>query len=378
MGFFSRNKTKSVLVQSDLESSVMNVPIESLKMKEYAVNVCAGYVARIFSQSTFIINDHRWSYRLNIKPNENQSGSEFWREVIFRLYKEGEALVVLTDDNSLVLADSYSENEYKLYQNTYSNVTVDDFTFNRIFKAEDVFHFRLKNERLQVFTSSIYNDYEKIIGQIFQSATMSNQLRFKVKYPQASLQNDSMMVAKNFAEKCKDSIANASIVAIPENGTLEYEELHSPDKQSLSISPIDEAMWSFVDKVAVMIGIPAVLLHGDIAGVKEAKQLFYTNCLEPLNQLIEDEINSKIFKESSYSDSDSLNILGANKPNVFEMAESVDKLISSGAFNRNEIRQLLGYSSVDGLDEFLITKNYEKNQNDTLKGGDQENGKEIL
>lgn len=355
----------------DFESSIIGLSAPTVQLKEYAIDVCAGYVARIFSQSDFRISDKRWSYRFNIKPNNNQSGAEFWYGVIYQLFKEGEALVVLSDNNQLLLADTFTETEYSLYSNKYSNVTVGNYTFNRVFDAKDVFHFRLKNNDLNMFTASIYDDYQKLISSIFVSSKLSNQLRFKVKMEKNNISRKEDNVNDSIVDSYSKAISDKDIVGLPVNKNIDYEEISSPDKQSLSIAPLDEALWSFVDKVAIMIGIPPVLLHGDVAGSSDAQQIFNMNCLEPLNQLIEDEINSKIFTEQNFKKEQSLNIIGTNKPDLFNMASSIDKLISSGAFTRNEIRTLLGYDPEDGLDEFVITKNYQSN-NEVLKGGEED------
>lgn len=372
MGLFNRRERTVNL----LESSIQGLTVENLSLKEYAIDLCAGYMARIFSQSSFLIDDKRWSYRLNVKPNENQSGAEFWRDVIFRLFKEGEALVILSDNNMLLLADGFDEREYDLYPNSYHSVTVGSYTFKRVFKANEVLHFRLKNEKLRLFTESVYHDYEKLISNMFISSQISNQLRFKIKIPRMNLSKSDSNANETLAKEYVKKISESAIVSLPTTESIDYEEVNNPDKQSLSVSPLDEALWAFVDKIATMIGIPPVLLHGDVAGSSEAQRLFNINCLEPLNQLIENEINAKIFSESSYSDKKAVNILGANRPDVFDMAESIDKLISSGSFNRNEIRLLLGYPTVEGLDEFVITKNYETNE--PLKGGENEDDSEVL
>lgn len=378
MGWFSKNKNDSSTFVNGRSSEPVSSPAKNVQMKEYAINLCASYIARFFSMSSFLTKDERWSYRLNVKPNVNQSASEFWREVIFRLYKEGDALIVMTTDNQLYSANEFEPSDFDVNEMTFSGVTIGDYTFQRDLKADEVFYFVMKNQDLKLFTESIYKDYEEIIGQMFTASKLSNQLRFKANYKQPNLDEESKAVAKKVSADWVKVIENSSIVSLPVNPSLEYEEVNKPDKQALSIAPIDEATWSFVDKVAVILGIPSVLLHGDVAGVKEAKQLFFSNCLEPLNSLVEDEINAKIFTENEYNEDVAVKIMGANRPNVFEMADKADKLISSGAFNRNEIRALLGYDAVDGLDDYVITLNYQsinqQNQQDSnLKGGENEN-----
>lgn len=355
----------------DFESSIIGLSAPTVQLKEYAIDVCAGYVARAFSQSDFRIADKRWSYRFNVKPNINQSGAEFWYNVIYQLYKEGEALVILSDDNQLLLADTFDDSDYTLYSNKYKNVVVGDYVFNRVFDENDVFHFSLTNGNLKLFTASIYDDYQKIISNLFMSSKVSNQLRFKLKIEKNNMSKKSEKKDDSILQNYIDKISNSDIVGLPESSNITYEEISSPNKQALSTSLLDEGVWSFVDKVAIMIGIPPVLLHGDVAGSSDAQQIFNVNCLEPLNQLIEDEINSKIFTEQNFKKEQSLNIIGTNKPDLFNMASSVDKLISSGAFTRNEIRTLLGYDPEDGLDEFVITKNYQSNS-EALKGGEKD------
>lgn len=58
--------------------------------------------------------------------------------------------------------------------------------------------------------------------------------------------------------------------------------------------------------------------------------------------------------------------------NPLEVATAVDKLRASGVYNGNEIRIKLGDEPVDNplLDEYVITKNYER-----TKGGEEGNEK---
>ena len=56
-----------------------------------------------------------------------------------------------------------------------------------------------------------------------------------------------------------------------------------------------------------------------------------------------------------------------NVPNPLKLAEAIDKLVGSGSFSRNEVRIRFGYDAVDGLDEFLVTKNYSNGTENTLE-----------
>ncbi len=56
------------------------------------------------------------------------------------------------------------------------------------------------------------------------------------------------------------------------------------------------------------------------------------------------------------------------------MSEAVDKLIASGSFNRDEIRELTGYEPIgsEEMRKFIITKNYQTVDGESTdsEGGD--------
>ena len=82
-----------------------------------------------------------------------------------------------------------------------------------------------------------------------------------------------------------------------------------------------------------------------------------------------------MFKEKEFLKGKRLKIVGIDKVNPLEMAESIDKLVASGTFNRNQVRIMVGEEPVDDpeMDTYYITKNYEKtnDKNETLKGGEK-------
>ena len=53
------------------------------------------------------------------------------------------------------------------------------------------------------------------------------------------------------------------------------------------------------------------------------------------------------------------------------MATAVDKFIGSGAYNRNEVREMLDDDPVEDGDIYFITKNYAE-LSQYVKGGSQE------
>ena len=67
---------------------------------------------------------------------------------------------------------------------------------------------------------------------------------------------------------------------------------------------------------------------------------------------------------------DRINVIGIQVKSVLENSEAIDKLIASGAFTRNEVREFAGKERSDNpkLDEFVLTKNY-----NSVEGGESKN-----
>ncbi|MDN6722077.1 MAG: phage portal protein, partial [Staphylococcus equorum] len=127
----------------------------------------------------------------------------------------------------------------------------------------------------------------------------------------------------------------------------------------------------FIDDVAKIIGIPPNLIHGDVSDLANAMEAYIDFCINPLISKIEDELNSKLFSENEFLNGKRIEVAGINKVDPIKNAEKVDKLISSSAAKQNEVREMLGLEPVEGGDRFILTKNYKKEGENTLKGGEE-------
>ena len=82
--------------------------------------------------------------------------------------------------------------------------------------------------------------------------------------------------------------------------------------------------------------------------------------VKPMLKKIRDECNSKFFTMKEYLSGSFLEVKIASYESIFDLAVAIDKLVSSGTFNRREIRGEAGFDTPDGeeFDKFYITKNY--------------------
>ena len=70
-------------------------------------------------------------------------------------FKNNEVLVVVSDDNQLLIADDFYRNEYALYEDTFSEVTIKNYTYQRNFKMSEVIYLQYNNEKLDKFTDGL-------------------------------------------------------------------------------------------------------------------------------------------------------------------------------------------------------------------------------
>lgn len=302
-------------------------------------------------------------YLWNIEPNRNQNSSAFLHKLIDTLYRNNECLVIGQGDQLLV-ADKFTRRPYVLYDDIFEQVTVGDFTFNKAFSQSDVLFFRLAERDTRKLVNGFYDSYAKLIGNTMKAY---NQNRFR----KGIFAYDTLPVAgtdqrKNFDALVNDLIRKWQNAEGPAALPLGKGQSWVEDKQKTYSSENTRDIRAMIDDVsdytAKAFGIPPALLRGDVQGVSDALDQFLTFCMDPLLDMIQEEINRKRYGYAEFSKGDFLQIdsKAVKHVDLLSVSTSVDKLISSGAFTINDIRKLCGEQPVDEdwANQFFMTKNY--------------------
>ena len=339
-------------------------------LKQYALNTCASFLARTVSQSEFKTKNDALYYKLNVRPNYNQTATSFWQELIFKLITDNEVLVVQDDTGDLLIADSYVHNVKAVYPDNFSGVVVNDYQFQRVFGMDDVWFIKYNNDNLTTYTNQLLSDYANLFSRMISFAMRNKQLRATVDFsgvtsfdsqtPKDDANgNKKENPAQKFIDKLFSAFRDNDIAIVPLQKGIKYDEVSSQySGADQAFSDITAARKEAVDSVAEILGIPPALIHGAQAEVDQNQQELLNFCIAPLNQKIEDEINAKAVSQSSY-DQDKVTVWGLNKPDPFKQAEAIDKITAVGVLSRNEVRARLGYEPVDGGDVYYMTKNYQ-------------------
>lgn len=369
MGIWKR--LKSILVKSDDDDVTFEELFEDYRqvyLKSLAIDKSAEFLARIFSKSDFIytqagrLEENEWGYLLNVRPNLDESASRFWQRLVYQLITQNEVLVVLSDDNQLLIADSYVREESALYDDVFHSVVVKGYRFHRRFAMGDVIFLQYNNNRLSRYLDELFVDYHKLYQRMVEFLARNNQIRGVLKVRGATQFNkEQTEKVKKYSERLFKAFSDRSVAIVPTMDGLDYQELsNSAGNRTVSVDELQKLKRQFENDVADILGVPNAILHGDMANLEHSQQVLVQFCLEPLTKKIQDELNAKLMEREDYVAGNRVKVISQDYRNLFDLASSIDKLISSGAFSRNEIRAELDYMAIEGGDEFIMTKNYEK------------------
>ncbi len=367
MGFLESVFKRNSELESLFDFEIFKDSTNRLYLKKLALETCINFIARTISQSEFRITQDKkrikdeWDYLLNIRPNANQSATEFWQQFVFRLIDENEVLVILSDENDLLIADSFSREEYAVYPDIFKDVTVKNFTFKRTFRMGEVIYITYNNEKLKRFMDDMFKDYSSLFSRMIETQKTSNQIRGTVSLDATqTLDEKNRKRMQTFIDRLFDAFKNKAIALVPKLKGFEYNEVSSGQHSGKSVDELSKLKRDILNDVASILGIPHSLIHGDMAEYETAIKAYIKFCNDPLTKKIRDELIAKIIPKSDFEKGKHIEVRGIAELNPLELANAVDKLRASGVYNGNEIRIKLGDEPVDNplLEEYVITKNY--------------------
>lgn len=371
------NKNKEISTMFD-EFDFFGIEIsQRAYLKKMALETCINFIGRTISLSEFRISKDMkkiksdWDYLLNVRPNTDQSAADFWQDFAYKLLHENEVLVILTDNNDLLIADSFDRIEYAIYPDIFKSVTVKDYTFQRSFNMNEVIHITYNNEKLTEFMNGMFEDYTNLFSRMIETNMFSNQIRATAEMDSTQkLDDENMGKLQNFINKLFGAFRKNAFAIVPKLKGFNYEEIADGSNSGKSVEELAKVKRDLIDDVANILGIPTSLVHGDMAEFETAIKAYIKFCIAPLVKKIEDELNAKLIEKDDYLSGTKIEVIGIAELNPLEFADAVDKLRASGVYNGNEIRRKFGDEPVDNplLEEYVMTKNY----SGTIEGGEKD------
>lgn len=341
-----------------------------------AVNLIANAVSKCEIKTFLngVENKGHEYYLWNVQPNQNQSSSAFMHKLISQLCRNNECLVV-ENNGQLLIADSFIQTPYVLYETLYTEVAVGDFTFTKTFSESEVLYFKLSEHNMRVVTAALYDSYSKLIAYFMSSYQRSRGQKAVFEYvslpPAGTEQRQAFddLINNRFKQFLEGDNA-----IIPIGNGQKLQEFGDKKTYSRESTRDVRAMIDDIsDFTAKAFGIPPALLRGDVQGVSDALDQFLTFCIDPLCDMLQEEIIRKRIGRAAYLKGTRVQFdtKAIKHVDLLNVSASIDKLISSGAFCINDIRELVGEPRIeeDWANEHFITRNYMPFE-EALKGGE--------
>lgn len=384
MSIFDRIMGRNEAIEFSYDFELLHETSQKAYIKKWALDTCINHIARTISQTKFEIIDSESKdtsstthYKLNVRPNTDESAATFWQKVIRKLIYDNEVLIVVTDSKDLIIADDFVREEYALYDDIFDHIMIGDFEYERSFRMSEVIYLEYNNESITNMLMGLFSDYGDIFGRMIKSNLMNNQIRATLAMDTSvSMKQESQQKIQSFINKAYESFDKNDIAIVPLQKGYEYKEHSSNNgtKTSSQIEDMAKVPNQLLSYVARNLGIPVGLINGDTADIEAMTDNYMKFCIKPIIEKITDELNAKLFSERGYKEGKRIKAISIDQKGPLEVSEAVDKLIASGSFNRDEIRVLTGFEPIgsEEMQKFIITKNYQTVDEETTgnEGGD--------
>lgn len=295
-------------------------------------------------------------YLWNVEPNVNQNSTAFLHKLVAQLCKQNEVLVVNPRQRdghaALVVADSFEQPETAVTRMAeYRQVTVEEFTFRKTFREDDVIHLRLNYMNLTPVIEGLYRSYYKMVDAAVRSYQWGSGQHWKVHVNQMNEGDPEFQATfMRMIEAQVKPFLESNGGILPEFDGYEFTSVGGGDsrvkRDTRDIKALVEDIFDFTARTFL---IPPVLVKGEVEATRDANERFLTYCIDPICDQLQEEINRKFYgydrwRAGEYVQVDSSSILHFD---LFANANAVEKLVGSGAFSINDVLRAAGQPAID-------------------------------
>ena len=371
--------SRIINAKSDEVISVKSVGYDDdvrIAVQAYAIQVVVEILAALISKCEIktyhngkSFKGEEW-YLFNVRPNANQTAAQFKNEIVRKTLILGNSLIV-SAGQQLICADGWSTQEYALYPNFFSQVSKGSFTFEKRFDMNDVLFLRFSNGGVRQILSEMLENHNKFLetsSTVYaKSGTQKGILEIT---PMAQGQPNYEEKFQELMNKYFKTYFEAKNAVLPLWGGMKYTpQSNGETKRTVSettdyISILNDAL----EKAAIAYNVSPAIVKGNVENISEALSLTLTFAVDPFAKMLSDEITAKRYTKEQVLKGNYAKVCTENIKHfdILEMANSVDKLISSGFYSTNELREKVGEERISEswADQHTRTKNYE-----TIEGG---------
>ena len=367
--WLSGKKTGDYKIEAEPVAGTAETVEKILDIKMLMMASAAGYLAAGLSMCRWrTIKDGKEEkgaefFRLNNRPNGNQSKAEFCARLVFWLAMQNEALVFSPNGKDLYVADSWNVERRGTQTDIYRNVSVDDDTRTYTFSAAEVMHIKMDWTGLSPLLSSIGDEYETMIGTAYggyrrQSGTKGVLnivgLESGTEAQRTALMNRLQAQLKTFF--------NSQNGALTLNTGYTYTPIATSARNTSEMNDIANMTDEFAERLGLALRVPVALMKGSVENTENARTDLVMFGIRPIAQAFEQEYNAKRLGEKEYTRGSRLFIdpLPIQLGDTGALPQFCERMTSCGQYSVDELRDLRGEPllGTPEAQKHYITKNY--------------------
>ena len=353
-------------------STIAETAAGQMYFKELALQIAISYIANTISKCEFKVfkggeevHDELY-YMLNVNPNPNQNSSQFLNAMVTQYFRNSDGALVYPDRsrNRLYVADGFVIDERPLSENIFDSISVGNEMLMRKLKASEVFYFRLDDVRIKGLIDNAFSGYNTIMQSAIEAFIRRNGKKYKLTLDQYKAGDPAFvqLYESMLKKQLQAFITNANAV-YPEFRGQKLEEFSNTTTTGTgNVTDVISIRKEMFETVAQAFKIPLAMMYGNITSINDMINMYLTFAIDPLADMIGEEITRKMYPFAAWKGGNYVKVDTSciSHVDILDVADKVDKAISSGVVCIDEMRKRLDMPELgDELGKkHFITKNY--------------------
>ena len=313
-------------------------------------------------------------FRLNNRPNRNQSKAEFCSSLLYHLVMDNEAVIFSPDGKDIYVADSWNVEKRGTKNDIYRAISVDndDRTFQ--FQSQSVMHVKMDWTGLSPLLSSVGEEYESMIGTSYRSYKKQSGSKGVLNVTgleSGTEEQRNALLARLKAQFKTFFESTDSIVAL--NSGYTYTPVSTSARNTSEMNDISNMTDEFAERVGLALRVPVALMKGSVENTENARTDLVMFGIRPIAQALEQEYNAKRLGEREFTGGSRLFIdpLPIQLGDVANLPTFCERMTSCGQYSVDELRDLRGEPMLGTPEaqKHYITKNYGLLENPEQEAG---------
>lgn len=356
---------------------LITIKANEAALSDMAIEKANGMIAKAIAKSEFVVNrdgknckdDVYWL--LNVKPNKNETATEFWMETINKLLSEYECLIV-HHNGALYRASKFMEDREVVKGKTYTDVCIesgnDEQRLEKKFKADDVIHLRNTNKKILQHLRKNLKAYNEILSGLMEAKKISGIPKFTLDIEggvplirrKKEDGTDETITIDKYKETIKKLLQSENIEILTNQSGMKVNPLKV--ETNATMDDVTKLAKEVFTECAYAYDIPVAVFVGTITEKADSTNEFVTYAVNWIVEMLNDAMTAALVGKDGFLKKNEKIWIDMSKykhVDVIESAAQLEKLRGIG-FSLDEIFELIGRQPLgtEFSKKRVITKNF--------------------